>query len=126
MIFFLVCVSALVLGYVNYSVVVERIFRIDVNRPTPAITQADAVDYVKLPLWKTFLIQLLDIAGIGLIFGPIMAALYGPQALLWIVLGSIFAGGVHDFFSGMMLVRFSGENLPLWLPKSIKARHRLS
>ncbi|RPI00126.1 MAG: carbon starvation protein A [Calditrichaeota bacterium] len=125
MIFFLVCALALVLGYGLYGVLVERIFRIDVNRPTPAITQADAVDYVKLPLWKTFLIQLLDIAGIGPIFGPLMAALYGPQALLWIVLGSIFAGGVHDFFSGMMSVRFSGENLPTLVGRTIGRQMRV-
>ncbi len=119
MLIFLSSVLLLILGYVVYGAVVEKIFKIDTNRPTPAIERADGVDYVVLPTWKTYLIQLLDIAGIGPIFGPIMGALYGPEALLWIVIGSIFAGGVHDFFSGMMSVRYDGENLPTIVGRTI-------
>lgn len=109
---FFLCAGLLVAGYFTYGVLVERIFGVDCRRPTPAVTRADGVDYVRMPPWKVFLIQLLDIAGIGPIFGPIMAALYGPAALLWIVFGSIFAGAVHDFFSGMISLRYNGENLP--------------
>ncbi len=112
MLFFLSCVALLLLGYFTYGLVVEKVFSIDPERKTCALELADGVDYVAMPTWKAFLIQLLDIAGIGPIFGPIMGALYGPEALLWIVIGSIFAGGVHDFFSGMLSVRHKGENLP--------------
>ncbi|MBN2061567.1 MAG: carbon starvation protein A [Deltaproteobacteria bacterium] len=112
MLIFLSSVLLLIAGYLTYGLFVEKVFGIDRSRPTPAIELADGVDYVSMPAWKTYLIQLLDIAGIGPIFGPIMGALYGPEALLWIVVGSIFAGGVHDFFSGMLSVRNGGENLP--------------
>jgi carbon starvation protein CstA len=109
---FLLCVALLILGYVFYGKFVETVFGIERNRPTPAISEADGVDFVAMPTWKVFLIQLLDIAGIGPIFGPILGALYGPQALLWIVFGSIFAGAVHDFFSGMLSVRKKGQSIP--------------
>lgn len=122
MLVFLGSVVLLILGYFTYGMVVEKIFGIDRSRPTPAVEMADGVDYVTMPTWKTYLIQLLDIAGIGPIFGPIMGALYGPEALLWIVIGSIFAGGVHDFFSGMMSVRNSGENLPTIVGRTL-GRH---
>ncbi len=112
MLLFAGCVLLLIAGYALYGGLVERVFGIDRDRPTPAYTEADGVDYVPLPTWKVFLIQLLDIAGIGPIFGPILGALYGPQALLWIVFGSIFAGGVHDFFSGMLSVRNRGQSIP--------------
>lgn len=112
MLLFFSCVFLLIAGYFIYGKFVETVFGIDRSRPTPAVTQADGVDYVAMPTWKVFLIQLLDIAGIGPIFGPILGALYGPQALLWVVLGSIFAGGVHDFFSGMLSVRNKGQNIP--------------
>lgn len=125
MLFFLASVVLLILGYVIYGWLVEKVFGIDTNRPTPALERADGVDYVAMPTWKTYLIQLLDIAGIGPIFGPIMGALYGPEALLWIVFGSIFAGGVHDFFSGMMSVRYGGENLPTIVGRTI-GRHMRS
>ena len=115
----------MIIGYLVYGTVVEKIFAIDRNRPTPAIEYRDGVDYVPMPTWKAFLIQLLDIAGIGPIFGPIMGALYGPEALLWIVIGSIFAGGVHDFFSGMISIRNRGENLPTIVGRTM-GRHMRS
>jgi carbon starvation protein CstA len=110
--YFLLSVVALFLGYAVYSRVVENLFGAKTDRPTPATTMADGVDYITMPTWKVFLIQLLNIAGVGPVFGPIMGALYGPAALLWIVLGSIFAGAVHDYFSGMMSVRYQGKSLP--------------
>lgn len=111
-VYFLLAVGALVLGYLVYSRVIEKLFGADFGRPTPACTMADGVDFVKLPTWKIFMIQLLNIAGVGPVFGPILGALYGPSALLWIVLGSIFAGAVHDYFAGMMSVRYNGKSLP--------------
>jgi carbon starvation protein CstA len=111
MAFFFFCCGLLILGYVLYGKLVETVFGIQPDRPTPAYTERDDVDFVPMPTWKVFLIQLLDIAGIGPIFGPILGALYGPQALLWVVFGSIFAGGVHDFFSGMLSVRNCGKNV---------------
>ena len=112
MLLFFSCVLTLIFGYFIYGSFVERVFGIDAERATPAVAQADGVDYVELPTWKVFLIQLLDIAGIGPIFGPILGALYGPQALIWIVAGTLFAGGVHDYFSGMLSVRNRGESIP--------------
>jgi carbon starvation protein CstA len=111
-VYFLLAVAALVLGYIIYSRVVEGLFGANFNRATPADTMADGVDYIKLPTWRIFMIQLLNIAGVGPVFGPILGALYGPSALLWIVIGSIFAGGVHDYFAGMMSLRYNGKSLP--------------
>ncbi|MDR0881467.1 MAG: carbon starvation protein A [Candidatus Adiutrix sp.] len=111
-VYFLLAVAALIAGYAIYSRVVVSLFGIDELRPTPASTMADGVDYVKLPPYKLFLIQLLNIAGVGPVFGPILGALYGPSALLWIVLGSIFAGGLHDYFAGMMSLRYNGKSIP--------------
>ncbi len=123
--FFFLCVGLLILGYFTYGVLVERIFGIEPDRKTPALELADNVDFIPMPTWKVFMVQLLDIAGVGPIFGPILGALYGPQALLWIVLGSIFAGGVHDFFSGMLSVRENGESIPEVIGNSLgmPARH---
>ncbi len=112
MIIFFIAVVALILGYVLYGALIDRLFGIDPSRSTPAITQADGVDFVVMPTWKVMLIQLLNIAGVGPIFGPILGALYGPSALIWIVIGSIFAGAVHDYFSGMLSVRHKGESVP--------------
>ena len=103
---FVLATIGLIVGYIIYGKIVEKIFVIDPNRKTPAITKYDGVDYVTMPKWKLWLIQLLNIAGVGPVFGPIMGCLYGPQALLWIVFGSIFAGAVHDYFSGMISVRW--------------------
>lgn len=112
MISFITALIALVLGYFIYGGLVERVFKIDPNRPTPASTMADGIDYVGLPTWKVYLIQFLNIAGVGPIFGAIMGVMYGPAAFLWIVLGTIFAGAVHDFMSGMISLRLGGKSLP--------------
>ena len=109
---FFLCVGLLVLGFFTYGVFVDKVFGSDPNRPTPCMVKEDGVDYISMPTWKVFFIQLLDIAGLGPIFGPILAALYGPVALIWIVLGAIFAGAVHDYFSGMLSVRAGGESIP--------------
>ena len=112
MLVFFLCVGLLILGYFTYGKFVEKIFTIDPDRKTPAYELEDGVDYLPMPTWKVFMVQLLDIAGIGPIFGPILGALYGPQALIWIVIGTIFAGAVHDFFSGMLSVRNGGKSIP--------------
>lgn len=112
MISFLLSIVALLAGYFFYSKVVEKAFGVDDSIKTPAIRLEDGVDFVAMPLWKIFLIQFLNIAGLGPIFGAIMGALWGPAAFLWIVLGSIFAGGVHDYFSGMLSVRHDGASIP--------------
>lgn len=112
MISFLVSIVVLVLGYVFYGKLVGRIFGADTKRPTPAVANPDGVDYVELPWWKAFLIQFLNIAGLGPIFGAIMGVMFGEAAFLWIVLGTIFAGGVHDYLSGMISLRRNGASLP--------------
>lgn len=112
MLLLIACIGLLVVGYFTYGLLVDRIFKPDITRPTPCSTMADGVDYASMPTWKVFFIQLLDIAGIGPIFGPILGALYGPAALVWIVIGAIFAGGVHDYFSGMLSVRSRGASIP--------------
>jgi len=112
MIILLSGIGLLLLSYFTYAKIVERVFVPDPNRPTPCSTMADGVDYAAMPTWKVFFIQLLDIAGIGPIFGPILGALYGPIALVWIVVGAIFAGAVHDYFSGMLSLRNNGASIP--------------
>ncbi len=102
----------LVVGYFVYGSVVERVFNPDTNRATPAQTMADGVDYIPLPRWRIFMIQFLNIAGLGPIFGAIMGAKFGVSSYLWIVLGSIFAGATHDYFAGMLSLRNGGESLP--------------
>ena len=111
MITFIISILALVLGYVIYGAVIERIVAPD-DRETPATRLADGVDYVVMPTWKVFMIQFLNIAGTGPIFGAIMGIWFGPAAFLWIVFGCIFAGAVHDYLSGMLSMRHSGANLP--------------
>lgn len=112
MMWFLTCVALLIGGYFFYGAFIEKIFGINPARQTPAHTNADGVDYVPMSTGKVYLVQLLNIAGVGPIFGPIMGALYGPAAMLWIVLGCIFAGAVHDYFSGMLSVRNGGASVP--------------
>ncbi len=109
---FFAAVALLLVGYAVYGRVVERVFVIRPERPTPCCEYRDDCDFMPMPAWKVFFIQLLDIAGLGPVFGPILGALYGPAALLWIVLGCIFAGGVHDYMSGMLSVRSKGESIP--------------
>lgn len=112
MISFTICLSILIAGYFVYGRYVERIFGPDPNRKTPALTKADGVDYIPLPTWKIFMIQFLNIAGLGPIFGAIMGAKFGTASYLWIVLGSVLAGAMHDYFSGMLSIRHGGESLP--------------
>lgn len=112
MMMFLFCVAALIAGYFIYGTFVEKVFGIKENRTTPAFSKRDGVDYVPMSNKKIYLVQLLNIAGVGPIFGPIMGALYGPAAMLWIVLGCIFAGAVHDYFSGMLSIRNGGASVP--------------
>lgn len=109
---FLISLAVLIGGYFIYGAVAERIFGIDPSRTMPAETRADGVDYVILPTWKVFLIQFLNIAGLGPIFGAIMGVMFGPAAFLWIALGTIFGGAVHDFISAMISVRSQGDSLP--------------
>jgi carbon starvation protein CstA len=112
MISFLLSILALIAGYFIYGKIIESKFGLDDTQPTPAIALNDGVDFVPLPGWKIFMIQFLNIAGLGPIFGAIAGALWGPVAFLWIVLGSIFAGGVHDYFSGMLSLRHGGASIP--------------
>jgi carbon starvation protein CstA len=111
MITFLLAIAALITGYFLYGSFVEKVFGIDTNRGTPATQQADGVDYVPLKWPKIFLIQFLNIAGLGPIFGAIAGAVWGPVAFIWIVFGAIFAGAVHDFMSGMMSLRMGGLSI---------------
>lgn len=112
MISFLIALTVLLVGSWFYGNVVSRIFGVDSNRSTPVKSMADGVDYVELPTWKIFLIQFLNIAGLGPIFGAVMGVMFGPAAFLWIVFGTIFAGAVHDFLGGMLSLRSNGASLP--------------
>ncbi|MGM9738147.1 MAG: carbon starvation protein A [Candidatus Cryptobacteroides sp.] len=109
---FIISLAALVSGYFIYGRFVERLFGPDPSRKTPALTHSDGVDYIAMPSWKVFMIQFLNIAGTGPIFGAIMGAKFGPSAYLWIVFGCIFAGAVHDYLTGMLSVRNDGAALP--------------
>ena len=109
---FLLCIIALIAGYAIYGAFVDKVFAPDPKRITPAVSKADGVDYVPMPTWTVFMIQFLNIAGTGPIFGAIMGAKFGPSSYLWIVLGCIFAGAVHDYFVGMLSVRHDGAGLP--------------
>lgn len=124
MLSFTLSLVALLLGYLVYGRVVERIFGPD-DRKTPAISMADGVDYVPMSRWKIFMIQFLNIAGTGPIFGAIMGAKFGPSAYLWIVFGCIFGGGVHDYMSGMLSSRHEGKGLPELVGKYLGRRTRL-
>ena len=112
MITFLTAFALLLLGYFVYGAIVERIFGSDGSRKTPCYTMRDGVDYEPMPTWKVFLIQFLNIAGTGPIFGAIQGILFGPAAYFWIVLGCIFGGAVHDYFAGMISLRRGGASLP--------------
>ena len=122
MVSFFLSVLALILGYLFYGKLVERVFGPDPLRATPATTRADGIDYIPLPTWKVFMIQFLNIAGTGPIFGAIMGAKFGPASYLWIVLGCIFGGAVHDYFSGMLSLRNDGAGLPDLIGKYLGKR----
>lgn len=110
MISFFICLALLIGGYFVYGKIVENTFAPD-DRETPAVRINDGVDYVVMPQWKLFLVQLLNIAGLGPIFGAMQGALWGPVVFLWITFGTIFAGGVHDYFSGMLSERNNGASI---------------
>lgn len=111
MITFFSSLLVLLLGYLFYSKIIEGIQGIDINRETPAFSMKDGVDYLPMPWWRTFLIQFLNIAGLGPIFGAVAGAMWGPIAFLWIALGSVFAGAVHDYFSGMLSIKHKGLSI---------------
>ena len=110
MLSFIICFALLIGGYFVYGKIVENTFAPD-DRETPAVRINDGVDYVVMPQWKLFLVQLLNIAGLGPIFGAMQGALWGPVVFLWITFGTIFAGGVHDYFSGMLSERNDGASI---------------
>ena len=111
MITFSLSFVALILGYLFYGRFIAHMFGPD-DRVTPAVAKADGIDFIALPNWKVFMIQFLNIAGTGPIFGAIMGAKFGPVAYLWIVLGCIFAGATHDYLCGMLSMRHGGASLP--------------
>ena len=112
MVTFLICLSLLVAAYFGYGAYLDRICKIDAKAAVPSATLYDGVDYIPMPRWRTFLIQLLNIAGIGPIFGAIMGACFGPVVFLWITFGGIFVGAMHDYISGIILLRNDGLSLP--------------
>ncbi|MCT8140226.1 carbon starvation protein A [Anaerobacillus sp. CMMVII] len=112
MITFLASIALLIIGYFTYGKLIEKIFGVKEARQTPAYSMKDGVDYIPMGTNRNSLIQLLNIAGVGPIFGPIMGALYGPVAFIWIVAGAIFAGAVHDYLTGMISIRNNGAHLP--------------
>lgn len=109
---FLIALCVLIGGYAIYGAFTEKVFGINTKSKTPAVAHADGVDYMVLPTWRVFLIQFLNIAGLGPIFGAIMGAMYGPSAFIWIAIGTIFAGGVHDYIAAMISLRANGASLP--------------
>ncbi len=112
MITFTIAIVALILGYILYGAFVERVFGADSKKITPAYSKEDGVDFVPMKWGRIFLIQFLNIAGLGPIFGAVAGAMWGPVAFLWIVFGCIFAGAVHDYLSGMLSVRLGGWSIP--------------
>ena len=125
MITFCIALIALILGYFVYGKFIANIFGVEPKRKTPCFTHADGVDYIPMPTWKVFLIQFLNIAGTGPIFGAIMGILYGPAAYLWIVFGCIFAGAVHDYLSGMISLRQGGASLPEIVGQELGGKMRI-
>lgn len=112
MITFVIALIALVVGYFVYGRFIDRLLGYDYSKPTPAMVHPDGVDYIPMPTWKVYMIQFLNIAGLGPIFGAIMGAKFGTASYLWIVFGTIFAGAVHDFISAMVSLSHDGESLP--------------
>ena len=127
MITFVICLAVLILAYFLYGRVLERVVGIDAAADVPSKTRYDGVDFIPLPRWRIFLIQLLNIAGTGPIFGAILGACYGPVAFLWITLGGIFMGAMHDFMSGVISLRNGGESLPEIIGRYLgKGMHRFT
>ena len=112
MITFIICLALLITAYFTYGRYLEHLAGVNSAHLTPVERMEDGVDYIRLPRWRVFLIQLLNIAGTGPIFGAILGACFGPVAFLWITLGGIFFGAMHDFLSGMMIMRHDGRSLP--------------
>jgi len=110
MVSFIVCFAVLIVGYLVYGKIVDNTFNPD-DRETPAVAINDGVDYVVMPQWKLFLVQLLNIAGLGPIFGALSGAIWGPVVFLWITFGTVFAGAVHDYFAGMLSERNNGASI---------------
>lgn len=122
---FIISLVALIVGYVVYGGIIDRMFGPDPERKTPCYTLQDGVDYLPMPTWKVYLVQFLNIAGTGPIFGAIMGILFGPAAFLWIVFGCIFAGAVHDYLCGMISLRKGGVSLPEIVGDELGATMRL-
>lgn len=125
MITFIIAIIALILGFFLYGTFVERTFGIEAARETPAYRLKDGVDYIPMPTWRVYLIQFLNIAGTGPIFGAIMGILFGPAAYLWIVFGCIFMGAVHDYLCGMISLRQDGASLPEMVGNELGGTARL-
>ncbi|MFI3315162.1 MAG: carbon starvation CstA family protein [Rikenellaceae bacterium] len=112
MISFIICFAVLVIAYFAYGKLLERVVGINPKADVPSKTMNDGMDYIPMPLWKTFLIQFLNIAGLGPIFGAILGAAYGPVAFIWITVGGIFLGATQDFMAGVISLRNGGANFP--------------
>ena len=127
MITFFICLTLLVAAYFIYGRALEKVVDIDASAPVPSETHYDGVDYMPLPRWRIFLIQLLNIAGTGPIFGAILGACYGPVAFVWITLGGILMGAMHDFVAGVISLRNEGRSLPETIGKYLgRNMYRLS
>lgn len=122
---FIISLIALVLGYVIYGGIVDRMFGPEKDRQTPCYTKTDGVDFMPMPSWKVYLVQFLNIAGTGPIFGAIMGILFGPAAFLWIVFGCVFAGAVHDYLCGMISLRKDGASIPEIIGDELGNRMRI-
>lgn len=128
MLAFITCILLLVIGYIVYGRVSERVYGFNREQVMPCVSHPDGVDYAPLPMWKVFLVQLLNIAGLGPVVGAVSGALFGPVALLWIVLGCVFAGAMHDFIAACMSADKDGANLPEVVGEYLGryARHAMS
>lgn len=122
---FLISLILLIVGYFVYGRFISRVFQPDAQRKTPCYLLQDGVDYIPMPTWKVFMIQFLNIAGLGPIFGAIMGAKFGTASYIWIVLGTIFAGGVHDYLAAMISMRHDGESLPELIGRYLGRRMKL-
>ena len=125
MVSFLISLAVLIAGYFIYGRYISNLFGPDPNRQTPCYTKGDGVDFLPMPTWKVYMIQFLNIAGVGPIFGAIMGAQFGTASYLWIVLGTIFAGATHDYLSAMMSLRQDGASLPELIGKYLGSKTRL-